>query len=188
LLLGYGSDRWWRVQVLLMFAATGVIVTLGAYHYLRAPVHLEISLVDASLSTADGPSFEIRTDLTFANTGNRQVSLSDVSLCLARHNPPRCYVIPGRLEGDPDGSDFRFVSGPRELRTLGFSSTYEAVSEGLDIGQTGRFLVEASLQVTVVDRLGRERRIPVVGMTVVVDDGVLREIVREDAAARYVGT
>jgi hypothetical protein len=187
LLLGYGSDRWWRVQVIAMFVATGAIVVLGAYHYVHAPVRVEISLIDATLSSEPESSFELRSELSFSNTGSQQVAVSDVSLCLARHNPPRCHVIAGRpAEGTASGT-FRVPCGRCERRVFEFASAHDGVSDGLDIRETGRFLVEASLRVTVVDHLGREHSVPVEGMTAVVEDGALQSVGFGDVVARYVG-
>jgi hypothetical protein len=187
LLLGYGSDRWWRVQVIAMFAATGAIVVLGAYHYVHAPVRVELSVLEATLSSEPGSPFLLRTELSFSNTGSQQVAVTDVALCLARHNPPRCYIVTGSpLEGAAHGV-FALPCGRCERRMFEFVSPHDSVSEGLDIRETGHFLVEASLRVTVIDHLGRERRIPVEGMTVVVDDGALRDLGFGGVVARYVG-
>lgn len=188
MLLGYGSDRWWRVQVIAMFAATGVIVVLGAYHYVRAPVRVEISVLDASLAPAPGLSFDLSTELAFSNAGIQPVAVSDVSLRLARHNPPRCYVIPGHSAEGAARGGLVVSSGRRERRTFRFSSAHENVSERLGVADTGSFIVEASLQVTVVDRLGRERRIPLEGLTAIVEDGALCELSFGDVVAEYVGS
>jgi hypothetical protein len=188
LLLGYGSDRWWRVQVIAMFAATAAIVAVGAYHYVGAPVRIEISVLDAGVSPRVGPSFELSTDLALSNDGVRPIAVSQVSLCLAWHNPPRCYTITGHSEEASDRGTFRVPAGRREHRRFRFPSSHESLLKGLDIAEEGSFIVEASLSVRVVDALAGVRQIPVEGLTAVVRDGVLLEVISGDVVARYVGT
>lgn len=186
--MGYGSDRWWRVQVIVMFAATVAIVVLGAYQYFSAPLRFESSILAAAILHAPESPDELCIELAFSNVGTQQIKVTDVSLRLVRHDPPRWHLIPGRVIPEfVADRGLILTAGEREQLMVQFPLGPDDALEGLGIGRSGRHIVEGSLLVTVVDRHRSERLITVGGLSAVVQDGSFREMSSGDAVVRYAG-
>ena len=188
MLMGYGSDEWWRVQVIVMFAATVVILVLGTYHYIRSPLRFESSILNAVILHTPESADRLSIELLFSNVGTQRIVVSDVSLRLVRHDPPRWHLIPGRLSPEV-AADRGLVlrAGKREQRVVQFPLGRDDVFEGLAIGQSGRYIIEGSLLVTFVGHRGSEDRITIGGLSTIVEYGAFREVSGGDATIRYTG-
>ncbi len=188
MLMGYGSDKWWRVQVIVMFAATVVILVLGTYHYVKSPLRFESSILNAVILHEPESTDTLCIELLFSNVGTQRIVVSDVSLRLVRHDPPRWQLIPGHLSSEvAAGRGLVLRAGKREQRVVQFPIGRADVFEGLGIGCSGRYVIEGSLLVTFVDRRGSEGRITIGGLSAIVVNGALREMSSGDAVVRYAG-
>jgi hypothetical protein len=186
--MGYGSDKWWRVQVIVMFMATVLILVLGTYNYINSPLRFESSILDTVILQESESTDTLCIELLFSNVGTQRIVVSNVSLRLARYDPPRWKLIPGYLSPEvASGRGLVLPAGKRERSVVQFPVERDDVLEGLGIGQSGHYVIEGSLLVTFVDRRGSEGKITIGGLSVIVDHGTFCEMNSGDAIVRYAG-
>ena len=187
-LIGYGSDKWWKLEAIGLMVGTVVIAALATYNYVQAPLRVEFKLIDAATVQVSGFPSEIIADLLLFNHGTSRIEISSVSLQLVRHNPPRRHVIPARPESTGDsGTTLLLGAGNSTRRTMYFPLRSHDGTVGLGLDVEGHYVVEGSLLFSLRGEQDHHHTLSIEGILVSVRDGEIREVSGSDVTVRYVG-
>jgi hypothetical protein len=186
-LIGYGSDKWWKLEAIGLMVGTVVVMAMATHQYFNAPLRIEAAVTDVGVVPGRGSGAELLVEVSFFNDGRRGITVGDVSLQLVRPYPPMHCVIPALREGDAKAGTVLSLPVRQEVRQV-FRFPLQPGDEpaGLDVGPAA-CSIEGGLLLSANYGAGQRRTLRIGGFFVAVEHGEFHCVVGDDATLRYVG-